>query len=512
MSMKTVFCISARRRSDSRRFLISALVALTLSATTAPVLTAAPPSRSKKTLPGVRDVRFWLAGDTTRVAIEVSGQFEYTAQRIENPDRVFFDISPVRLALKAGRPATVTVGNGVVQRIRLAERKPGTIRVVFDVEAGAEYSVSRLANPERLMVEWRAKGSAKAPKTSKAPETKSQEAISTALAPAVLPSIAPVPVPAPAPVSTKATLTKVPVKTAPQISSEAAAAKIIEPVAKLPAPTVNTTEPVAKLPAPAQTEADLPEPIPATRNSNGGRSLTRVLGLKLGRVVIDPGHGGHDQGTHSKSGLLEKDLVLDVAKRLSAMLHERLGIEVVLTRTDDTFVALEERTRLANDGRADLFLSIHANSSPTKSVGGVETFYLNYQTGSDDSELASRENASNTRTIGELREVVSKIAMRAKIDESREFALRVQDSLQKNAAKNNKDAKDRGVKRAPFVVLIGSEMPSVLAEIGFLSNARDESLFKGDEYRDRVADALYKGIAAYAETLSRAGTQIAQAK
>jgi N-acetylmuramoyl-L-alanine amidase len=261
------------------------------------------------------------------------------------------------------------------------------------------------------------------------------------------------------------------------------------------------------LPAPVE----LSEPKAAQRNMSGERSLTRILGLKLNRVVIDPGHGGHDQGTHSKSGLLEKELVLDISTRLAKLLRERMGTEVIMTRTDDAYLGLEDRTRLANAAKADLFLSIHANSSPSKNVAGVETFYLNFSTGHDDLDLATRENASSERSIAELKDVVSKIALRAKVDESREFALRVQTSLQSAAVKQNKDAKDRGIKRAPFVVLIGADMPSVLAEIGFLTNSRDESLLKGPEHRDRLAEALYKGIADYADSLSQS-SQIARAE
>jgi len=290
-----------------------------------------------------------------------------------------------------------------------------------------------------------------------------------------------------------------------QIASVAPSVKSvdIEPfVRETPKETPRVTAPV---------EPALTAPKAATRNSNGERSLTRVLGLKLGRVVIDPGHGGHDQGTRSKTGLLEKDLVLDVSNRLAVLLKERMGADVVLTRDDDTYLALEERTRLANEKKADLFLSIHANSSPAKNVAGVETFYLNFSTGREDLDLATRENASSERSIADLREVVQKIALRAKVDESREFALRIQNSLHSTAVKQNKEAKDRGVKRAPFVVLIGADMPSVLAEIGFLTNSRDESLLKSEEHRDRLAEALYQGIQSYAESLSKAPKQVARA-
>jgi N-acetylmuramoyl-L-alanine amidase len=230
--------------------------------------------------------------------------------------------------------------------------------------------------------------------------------------------------------------------------------------------------------------------------------LTRALGLKLGRVVLDPGHGGHDAGTHGPSGLTEKDLVLDVSQRLAMLLENRLGSEVVLTRTDDAYVSLEGRTRIANEAKADLFLSIHANSSPVKSVTGVETYYLNFTTSRSALDLAARENAPAESSIFDLKDVLEKIALRDKIDESREFASRLQTSLY-TLTKATAATKNRGIKKAPFVVLIGAQMPSVLAEIGFLTNATDEALMRKTEHRQKIAEALYKGIAAYAESLSQ---------
>ena len=230
--------------------------------------------------------------------------------------------------------------------------------------------------------------------------------------------------------------------------------------------------------------------------------MTRVLGLKLGRVVLDPGHGGHDVGTHGPSGLYEKDLVLDISQRLATLIQDRLGSEVLLTRNDDTFVPLEGRTKIANDYKADLFLSIHANSSPVKSVTGVETYYLNFTTSRSALDVASRENAATGSSIFDLKDVLEKIALRDKIDESREFASRLQTSLY-TLTKAGAATKNRGVKKAPFVVLIGAQMPSVLAEIGFLTNASDEALMRKTEHRQKIAEALYKGIAAYAETLSQ---------
>lgn len=237
--------------------------------------------------------------------------------------------------------------------------------------------------------------------------------------------------------------------------------------------------------------------------------MIRVLGLKVGRIVLDPGHGGHDTGTIGPEGLREKDLVLDVAKRLGALIEDRLGSEVIYTRTDDTFVPLERRTEIANEAKADLFLSIHANSSSLRSAAGVETYYLNFTTSRAALELAARENAGSQKTIYELQDLLQKIALKDKVEESREFATRVQTALFALSAKSDSLSRDhRGVKRAPFVVLIGASMPSVLSEIGFISNAHDESNMRRPEYRQRIAEALYKGLSSYANTLSH--FQVAQ--
>jgi len=276
-----------------------------------------------------------------------------------------------------------------------------------------------------------------------------------------------------------------------------------------PAPAAAAPEPTAaRKPAvemAAKTEEPVPEPppaVPAKKNSNGGRSLTRVLGLKVGKVVIDPGHGGHDHGTTGPGGLKEKDLVLDVALRLGRLIESRLGSEVVYTRTDDTFIPLEERTAIANRNRADLFLSIHVNSSPYPSAAGIETYYLNFTDSKMDLEVAARENAGHEKSVYELSDILQKIAKQDKRDESREFAIKIQKALFPLSARGNSSAKNRGVKKAPFVVLIGASMPSVLTEIGFVTNRREGSQLKSPEYRQKVAEALYRGVAQYASTLS----------
>jgi N-acetylmuramoyl-L-alanine amidase len=234
----------------------------------------------------------------------------------------------------------------------------------------------------------------------------------------------------------------------------------------------------------------------------GGRSLTRALGLKIGKIVIDAGHGGHDAGTIGPNGLLEKDVVLDVGKRLGRLLQSRLGAEVIYTRQDDTFIPLETRTAIANRERADLFISIHANSSHDSDARGVETYYLNFTSSPEALEVAARENAVSETSIHELQDLVKKIAMKDKIDESREFAGDVQESLYRGLALNNAGIRNRGIKKAPFIVLIGANMPSILAEISFVSNPTDERKMETSEHRQRIAESLYRGVSEYVNGLS----------
>ncbi len=234
----------------------------------------------------------------------------------------------------------------------------------------------------------------------------------------------------------------------------------------------------------------------------GDRSLIRALGLKIGKIVIDAGHGGHDTGTIGPDGLLEKDVVLDVAKRLGRLLESRLGAEVIYTRRDDTFIPLETRTAIANRERADLFISIHANSSRDSDARGVETYYLNFTSSPEALEVAARENAVSEKSIHELQDLVKKIALKDKIEESREFAGDVQESLYGGLALNSAGVRNRGIKKAPFIVLIGANMPSILAEISFVSNPTDERKLETPEHRQRIAESLYRGVSKYVSGLS----------
>jgi N-acetylmuramoyl-L-alanine amidase len=233
-----------------------------------------------------------------------------------------------------------------------------------------------------------------------------------------------------------------------------------------------------------------------------------VLGLKIGRIVIDPGHGGHDTGTIGPTGLREKDVVLDVGLRLKKLLERKAGCDVVMTRSNDTFIPLEERTAIANEKAADLFISIHTNASRDRSARGIETYYLNFTSSPDALEVAARENATSQESVHQLQDLVKKIAMTEKIEESEEFARQLQKEIYRRTSQLSAQQRDRGVKKAPFVVLIGANMPSVLAEISFLTNPSDEKSLRRPDYRQKIAEALYDGILDYVNNLG--GVKVVQ--
>lgn len=479
----------------------------------------------------VSAVRFWSLGEMTRVAIDVSTGFKFHSERLTNPDRLFFDIQ-ARPEMIANGLRTIAVGDGILKQIRIAETQPGVTRVVLDLEQRVEFTAAQLGSPDRLMIELRTKEHPAPVVTNVTEPIPAPAAPASVTHPIVIVDGGPAASPAPVMIAKKPEPRKFEPPPHTEIARAETPAELIDPPpmavmakpTKVPGPSFSTSSWKSELPpapgtAPAKTTERKTETKmetatlgvaaePAKRNANGDRSLTRVLGLKLGRVVIDPGHGGKDIGTHGPSGLSEKEVVLDVARRLGDLIEERLGSEVIYTRADDTFIPLEARTRIANDRKADLFLSIHANSSPIRTVAGVEMYYLNFTTSKAAMDVASRENAGSGSSIHDLKDLLQKIALKDKIDESREFAARLQTSLGSLESKGNVAAKNRPLKKAPFIVLIGASMPSVLAEIGFLTNAGDEALLRKPEYRQKIADALYKGIANYADTLSH--FQVAQ--
>ena len=467
----------------------------------APVaLHVAKDSGKRHGLAQVTGIRHWSTPTYTRVAIDLGDDVTYEAARVPGPDRIYFDLHGTRLASELVGKSFAVTDDGFLKKIRAAQFSNDMTRVVLDVNDVTEYSAFLLPNPYRLIIDIH--GGAK---------------VSPASAVA-----APTPIQRPA-----SAAPTVPNTTAVRAGNSLDVAALSAQPGKVEATTQPTSQPISAVvkdavPVPAAVASGSVAAGPAKKTkkgkgavdpdagparaavptADGETSLVRALGLKIGRIVIDAGHGGHDTGTIGADGILEKDVVLDVALRVGQLLHDRLGAEIIYTRSDDTFIPLETRTAIANKAQADLFLSIHANSSPDASARGVETYYLNFTSSADALETAARENAVSDQSIHQLSDMVKKIALKDKIEESREFASDVEASLYGGLQKGNAGLKDRGVKKAPFVVLIGANMPSILAEISFVTNEKDARQLREPDYRQRVAESLFKGVAKYAGGLS----------
>lgn len=234
-------------------------------------------------------------------------------------------------------------------------------------------------------------------------------------------------------------------------------------------------------------------------------SLAQQLGLKVRRVIIDAGHGGHDTGAIGPTGVREKDVALGVVLKLKEKL-EALGLEVVLTRDDDTFIALDQRTRIANKEHGDLFISIHCNAAPSKNLRGIETYTLNTSSNRYSVRLAARENATTERGINDLQYILADLATKANTGESQRLAESVQRSLIRGLSKDYKGIRDLGTKEALFVVLLGAKMPSILVETSFLSNPEDEQRLASEEYQQSLADNVAEAV----ETFLEARNKVAQ--
>jgi N-acetylmuramoyl-L-alanine amidase len=400
------------------------------------------------TVARVRRIDTAAATDSARVTIDLEGPVQYTSARIAKPDRIFFDLHAARLS-PAVAHENIHVEGDLLKGVRVAQNHAGVVRVVLDVNGVKDYTASLLNNPTRLVIELFA--------------------------------------------GKKAFL---------EAKAESSAVPDAPADSSLPSPAKRNSGKNAGRDTTAKPDLITPASTPKPTR-DGQSTLTRALGLKIGRIVIDPGHGGHDTGTIGPTGLMEKDLCLDVALRLGKIIQQKLpGAEVIYTRSDDTFIPLEERTRIANEAKADLFISIHANASRDTGARGIETYYLNLKGSPEAMEVAARENATSQEGIHNLQDVVKEIARTEKIDESREFAEDIQDSLTKHIFRTTRTAKNRGVRKAPFVVLIGADMPSILTEISFLSNPWDEKQLKNPVQRQRVAEGLYQGVASYLQSLN----------
>jgi N-acetylmuramoyl-L-alanine amidase len=420
------------------------------------------------------------------------------------------------------------VGDGLLEQVRIGQNRDDVVRVVLDFKDVKDHTIFYLENPTRLVVDVR--GTAAPPATviaGRAPAT--VVATNASPEPFDLPSdrpASPAPTPTPraaaGPRSAKSA-SPLPVRQVeglevPRLLPPPIPDPVIRPsAAPFEGPARRTAAAASPSPWPAATPAprearvaradpDTP-PVAPQVNRAGSYSLARQLGLGARKIVIDAGHGGHDPGTLGRGGLQEKDLVLDVALRLQRLVREELGAEVVMTRSTDVFVPLEERTAVANAQGADLFLSIHANSSRNPGVRGIETYFLNFAQDPHAEAVAARENAISPATLKDLQNLVKAIALNSKIDESRDFASSVQEALVQTIRPIAPDVSDRGVRTAPFYVLIGANMPSILAEIAFVSNPQEERMLRTPEHRDRIARSLLEGVRAYLDSLGRPRTR-----
>ena len=402
----------------------------------------ADPRVSPIGLATIKDIRRVVMPGAVRVTIELDNEVPFHEERLPDPARVFVDFSGTRAAPSlVDQTLRFESDADIVRQIRVGRHPNNTTRIVLDAAGVINYSVYPLYSPYRLVIDC-----VRVPAAATTPEQPAG-------------------------------------------------------VARQTVEGARASSPVAS----QSTDSTSAAVGPPEHNATGGLSIARQLGLGVSRIVIDPGHGGHDPGAKGK-GVTEAELVLDVALRLEKLLRKVPGVEVILTRRTDEFIPLPERTAFANREGADLFLSIHANASTNVQAHGIETYFLNFANNQSAAAVAARENASSTQAMGGLPDFVKAIALNNKLDESRDFALHVQRAMVERQKAANRAPKDLGVKQAPFVVLIGANMPSVLAEMGFVTNAQEAKLLKGNAYRQRVAESLLNAIRKYQTSLKNVST------
>jgi N-acetylmuramoyl-L-alanine amidase len=515
----------------------------------------------------IRSIRRSVLTDAVRIVIELDGEVAFHEERIAGPDRVFVDLSPARAAASLiDQTLRFNSDADVVRQIRLGRHENRTTRVVLDAGGVSTYSVYALYNPYRLVIDC-VRGKPALPPgpvlpllasrrlsplwgrplpsatSHNAALIRSAVASAQVVTPPVNATGQPVSPGLPQPPTIKSAdlpgVQAVIVRAAPPPPPPAPRLLVAKPLAAQPwirtplagvspRSTAAIREAVASLPPPPEPASPLgpgtvaPEELPRNnptiaaivpserskapeKNLTGGFSIARQLGLGVSRIVIDPGHGGHDPGAAGKD-VSEAELVLDVALRLEKLLQKVQGMEVVLTRRTDEFVSLQERTAIANREGADLFLSIHANASDSPFARGVETYFLNFANNLGAAGVAARENAASGQAMAALPDLVKMIALNNKLDESRDLATIVQHAMIERLRGVNKSLKDLGVKQAPFAVLIGAAMPSVLAEVSFVTNTQDARQLRSPAYRQRIAEALANAVRKYQTSLKSVST------
>lgn len=394
-------------------------------------------------------------------------------------------------SMSAALPARVTPTLASATRARLTaithQVSPTGIRVVLTLDREVAFSEQRVGEPDRMYLDLHTVRLDEPVAVSALPDAAAVTGIRTGM---------------PTPDTARVVLSIRPSATA-SVYTLYTPFRIVVDVSAPPA--VPRTSPT---PAPASTRpAVAATPTPPAEPAAGaqGYSLSRQLGLGVSHIVIDPGHGGKDPGA-SGHGVQESLLTLDVALRLERLLKKTPGIEVTLTRRTDEFIPLEERTAIANRVRADLFLSIHANASRNPAANGVETYFLSFAANPDAEAVAARENAASDGAMRQLPDMIRAIALNDKLDESRELAALVQEAMVTRLRRQHKTIRNLGVKKAPFVVLIGARMPSVLAEISFVTNKAEAQRLKTEAYKQHLAESLFDAVMRYRRALKQTGT------
>ena len=414
----------------------------------------------------LRAIRREALPDALRITLEFQREAIFHEERVDGPPRVFLDLRNTQ-AVEALKDATIAFPDDVVRQARIGRQQDSRTRVEFDLQRAGRHSVYSLYNPYRIVIDFERAAGAR--------EVGAPREVGV--------------VPGPPPPKASARLAEA------RSASEGGS---------------RTGTTATKEPPPAQPDTTAPPapPSSAAANRRGGFSLSRQLGLGISRIVIDPGHGGYDPGAQVR-GLNEAELVLDIALRLEQLLTREPGVAVVLTRRTNAYVSLEQRTAIANRAAADLFLSIHANASANASVRGFETYFLNFAPNPEAEAIAARENAGSSKTMGSLPDIVKAIALNNKIDESRDFASMLQQSMHAQLRKVDRTARNLGVKQAPFMVLVGATMPSALVEVSFLTHRQDATLLRTTNYRQQIAEALAGGILKYQQSLKAAAPKVA---
>ncbi len=391
----------------------------------------------------IKSIRFWSGGAYTRIVIDQDKLAKF--HTLELKDRLVFDLLNAHLGNEVNREPLL-VNDGILKQVRASQFSADTVRVVLDLASIKSYAAFPLNDPDRPRLVIDVTG----------------ESTGVAAGGAAI-------------TGDTGTAITGPISEDRKIDQKTA------------------TQPAAPQSGP---------------NNDGDRlTLSRQLGMKVKTIAIDAGHGGRDPGAIGKSGLREKTVTLDIAKRLAALVKERLGCTVVMTREKDVFIPLDERPFIAKSRNSDLFVSIHVNANRKRNTKGIETYVQGLKaTDREAMATAARENAMSQRSLGQLDNEVERMLKDLKtdnkIEESIQLAGVVQASLVENAKPIQKSVVNHGVKSAFFYVLMNTNIPSILAEVGFISNPDEEKLLRKESYRQSIAEALYQGVKKYVDGMS----------